>query len=115
MDSRASQLQAGDEVPTAPTPDASLPLDASLLSIVAHLDGLDLDGLRRQWRTHLGGEPPAHLSRWLLMKVVVYRLQSEAFGDSSMIDPKEALRSGKRIPSALLSTAARPRRERASV
>jgi hypothetical protein len=31
----------------APTPGASLPLDASLLSIVANLEGLDLDGLRR--------------------------------------------------------------------
>jgi hypothetical protein len=47
----------------APTPGASLPLDASVLLIVANLEGLDLDGLRRQWRAHLGGEPPAHLSR----------------------------------------------------
>jgi hypothetical protein len=60
---------------------ASLPLDASLLSIVANLEGLDLDRLRRQWRAHLGGEAPAHLSRWLLMKVLAYRLQSDAFGD----------------------------------
>jgi hypothetical protein len=65
----------------AATPGASLPLDASVLSIVANLEGLDLDGLRRQWRAHLGGEPPAHLSRWLLMKVLAYRLQSDAFGD----------------------------------
>jgi hypothetical protein len=28
-----------------------------------------------------GGEPPSHLPRWLLMKVLAYRLQSEAFGD----------------------------------
>jgi hypothetical protein len=39
-----------------------LPLDASPLSIVASLEDLDLDGLRRQWRAHLGGEAPAHLS-----------------------------------------------------
>ena len=43
------------------TMDASLPLDASVLSIVAGLEGHDLDGLRRRWRAHLGGEPPAHL------------------------------------------------------
>jgi Protein of unknown function (DUF2924) len=67
--------------PTAPTPAASLPLDASVLSIVANLEGLDPNGLRHQWRTHLGGEAPAHLSRWLLMKVLAYRLQSDAFGD----------------------------------
>ena len=76
----ADSWQAGKQ-PTAPTPGASLPLDASVLSIVANLEGLDLDGLRRQWRAHLGGEAPAHLSRWLLMKVVAYRLQSDAFGD----------------------------------
>ena len=42
--------------PVAATPGASLPLDASVLSIVANLEGLDLNGLRRQWRAHLGGE-----------------------------------------------------------
>jgi hypothetical protein len=78
----------------APTSGALLPLDASLLSIVANLEGLDLNGLRRQWRTHLGGETPAHLSRWLLMKVLAYRLQSDAFGglDKSI---RRILRSGK--------------------
>ena len=55
--------------------------DASVLSIVANLEGLDLNGLRRQWRAHLGGEPPTHPPRWLLMKVLAYRLQSDAFGD----------------------------------
>jgi hypothetical protein len=78
----------------APTPDASLPLDASALSIVANLEGLDLNGLRRQWRSHLGGEAPAHLPRWLLMRGLAYRLQSDAFGglDKSI---RRILRSGK--------------------
>jgi hypothetical protein len=80
--------------PTAPTSGASLPLDASVLSIVANLEGLDLDGLRRQWRAHLGGEAPAHLSRWLLMKVLAYRLQSDAFGDLDK-SIRRILRSGK--------------------
>jgi hypothetical protein len=78
----------------AATPGASLPLDASLSSIVANLEGLDLDGLRRQWRAHLGGEAPAHLSRWLLMKVLAYRLQSDAFGDLDK-SIRRILRSGK--------------------
>jgi len=80
--------------PTAATPGASLPLDASVLSIVANLEGLDLNGLRRQWRAHLGGEAPAHLSRWLLMKVLAYRLQSDAFGDFDK-SIRRILRSGK--------------------
>ena len=90
---RANSGQAAKQ-PTAPTPGASLPLDASLLSIVANLEGLDLDGLRRQWRAHLGGGAPAHFPRWLLMKVLAYRLQSDAFGglDKSI---RRILRSGK--------------------
>ena len=61
-------------------PQVSLPLDASVFSIVAGLEGHDLNGLRRHWRAHLGGEPPAHLQRWLLMRVLAYRLQADAFG-----------------------------------
>jgi Protein of unknown function (DUF2924) len=80
--------------PMAPTSSALLPLDASVLSIVAKLEGLDLNGLRRQWRAHLGGEAPAHLSRWLLMKVLAYRLQSDAFGDFDK-SIRRILRSGK--------------------
>jgi hypothetical protein len=80
--------------PAAPTPGAALPLDASVLSIVANLEGLDLNGLRRQWRAHLGGEPPAHLQRWLLMRVLAYRLQSDAFGDLDK-SIRRILRSGE--------------------
>ena len=78
----------------AAAPGASSSLDASVLSIVANLEGLDLNGLRRQWRAHLGGEPPAHLPRWLLMRVLAHRLQSDAFGgpDKSM---RRILRFGK--------------------
>jgi hypothetical protein len=64
----------------ATTSDASPPLDAGVLLIVADLEGHDLNGLRRRWRDHLGGEPLTHLPRWLLMRVLAYRLQSDAFG-----------------------------------
>ena len=37
-----------------------------------------VEGLRRQWRNHLGGEAPAHLPRWLLVKVLGHRLQVAA-------------------------------------
>ena len=88
--------------------------DASVLSIVANLEGLDLNGLRRQWRAHLGSDAPAHLPRWLLMKVLAYRLQADAFGDlTNRSEGSFAL--GKRVASALLSTAAPPRRARAWV
>jgi DUF2924 family protein len=90
---RANSGQAAKH-PVAATPGASLPLDASLLSIIANLEGLDLNGLGRQWRAHLGGEPPAHLSRWLLMKVLAYRQQADALGDLDK-SIRRILRSGK--------------------
>jgi hypothetical protein len=74
----ASRQMAKQTATTAPK--ASLPLGASVLLIVGGLEGHDLNGLRRQWRAHLGGEPPAHLTRWLLMRVLAYRLQADAFG-----------------------------------
>ena len=95
----ASSRQAARQ-PAKTAPEASLPLDASALSIVAGLEGHDLNGLRRQWRAHLGGEPPAHLPRWLLMRVLAYRLQADAFGglDKSI---QRMLRSGKEQDAAV--------------
>jgi Protein of unknown function (DUF2924) len=69
-------------------------MEALAHSNVSGLEGHDLNGLPRQWRAHLGGEPPTHLPRWLLMKVLAYRLQVDAFGglDRSI---ERMLRSGK--------------------
>jgi hypothetical protein len=69
--------------PMAATSGVSLPRNISVLSIVGDLEGRDLNGLRRQWRAHLGGEAPAHLPRWPLMRVLAHRLQSDAFGSIS--------------------------------
>jgi Protein of unknown function (DUF2924) len=49
---------------------------------------LDTNGLCLQWRNHLGGTPPAHLPRWLLMRILAYRIQATAQGGLD----KEALR-----------------------
>ena len=48
--------------------------------MIAALVELDANGLCLQWRNHLGGTPPAHLPRWLLMKILAYRIQATAFG-----------------------------------
>jgi hypothetical protein len=69
------------EHPASASPDALLSADASLAAVLAGLEGLELEGLRRQWRNHLGGEAPAHLPRWLLQRVLGHRLQVAAFGD----------------------------------
>jgi DUF2924 family protein len=67
---------------------ASLSLPASssgkvetLDATIAGLADLDADQLRLQWRNHLGGTAPAHLPRWLLLRVLAYRRQADALGD----------------------------------
>ena len=61
--------------------DALPSLDASLPRVLADLEGLGIEGLRRQWRNHLGGEAPVHLPRWLFLRVLGYRLQAAVLGD----------------------------------
>jgi hypothetical protein len=53
----------------------------ALNALVAKLSDLDSDQLRLQWQNHLGGIAPAHLPRWLLMRVLAYRIQAAAFKD----------------------------------
>src|SRR5271155_2746960 len=61
---------------------ASSPSEAETLdAMIAGLIDLDTDQLRLQWRNHLGGTAPAHLPRWLLLRVLAYRLQAAALGD----------------------------------
>jgi Protein of unknown function (DUF2924) len=61
----------------------------TLDAVVAALAHLDADQLCLQWRNHLGGTPPAHLPRWLLLRVLAYRLQAIELGDLD----KAAMRS----------------------
>jgi hypothetical protein len=69
------------ERPARAVAGAALSLNASLSAIVAALEGHDFAGLHRQWRNHLGGQAPAHLPRWLLLRMLAHRLQIEAYGD----------------------------------
>jgi hypothetical protein len=48
---------------------------------IAHLRGLDLDGLRTRWRTATGRAAPAHLPKTLLLRLLAYRMQAEVLGD----------------------------------
>ena len=52
----------------------------SVEDVIAGLADLDAKGLRLQWRNHLGGTPPAHLPRWLLLRVMAYQFQVAAVG-----------------------------------
>jgi hypothetical protein len=63
------------------------PRAAALESEIAHLRGLDLDGLRARWRSLTGRAAPAHVPKTLLVQVLAYRLQAAALGD---LDPRTA-------------------------
>ena len=66
------------------TPD---PRTAGLAQEIAHLRGLDREGLRARWRSLTGRAAPAHLPRTLLLRVLAYRIQAAALGD---LDPASA-------------------------
>ncbi len=76
----AMRRHSGDvgevSLPWAPRSDNA----GSVEDVIAGLADLDANGLRLQWRNHLGGTPPAHLPRWLLLRVLAYQIQVAALG-----------------------------------
>jgi hypothetical protein len=50
---------------------------------IARLRSLDLDGLRQAWRAVFGKPAMPHIPKYILLRVLAYRLQAEAFGDLS--------------------------------
>src|SRR5829696_6760075 len=48
---------------------------------IARLGALDLDALRRRWRKLFRASAPAHLTRHLLLRIIAYRIQANAYGD----------------------------------
>ena len=74
---RRPPLQSPANAIGADVPSTTTGLEAEL----AELERLSLDDLRLRWRNNWGRLAPAHLSRGLLLRVMAYRLQAEAFGD----------------------------------
>jgi hypothetical protein len=54
---------------------------ASIEDEIARLRELDLKGLRVRWRNVFGKPAPEHLTRYLLFRIIAYRLQVDRFGD----------------------------------
>ncbi len=54
---------------------------ARLSEEVAALAALDLDALRGRWRKAFRAPAPAHLPRYLLLRIIAYRVQANALGD----------------------------------
>jgi hypothetical protein len=69
------------EPATAPVSDETHTIGTGLEAELVELERLSLDDLRLRWRNNWGRLAPAHLSRGLLLRVMTYRLQAEAFGD----------------------------------
>ena len=55
--------------------------EMSLENQIAHLRGLDLKGLRAQWRSAFKRQAPVHLPRHLLFGILAYRIQTDRLGD----------------------------------
>jgi hypothetical protein len=63
---------------------SSAETEESLVALVGAIVDLDLAGLRLCWRNHVGGTSPTHLPKWLLARLLAYRVQAAALGD---LDP----------------------------
>ena len=48
---------------------------------IARLRDLDVGGLRHCWRAIFGRQPPPHLPRHILFRMLAYRLQADCLGD----------------------------------
>ena len=62
-------------------PAAPEPIVGQLQSKIAALRELDTEGLRARWRKLLRTPAPCHLSKYLLFRILAYRLQANALGD----------------------------------
>jgi hypothetical protein len=78
MTARRHSEGVGETRPSAAPSSSEAP---SLDAIIKNLADLDVVQLRLQWRNHLGGSAPAHLPRWLLMRVLAHRIQTRALGE----------------------------------
>jgi hypothetical protein len=48
---------------------------------IAHLRDLDPTGLKTSWQNQFGRTAPKHISRYLLFRVLAYKVQADQFGD----------------------------------
>jgi hypothetical protein len=48
---------------------------------IALLHDLDLKGLRTRWQNQFGRAAPEHLTRYLLFRILAYRIQADRLGD----------------------------------
>ena len=72
---------------------SSAETEESLAALVGEIVALDLAGLRLCWRNQVGGTSPAHLPKWLLARLLAYRVQAAALGDLDLATLRRIRRS----------------------
>jgi hypothetical protein len=82
--------------------------ETSVEEEIAHLQGLDLKGLRARWQSVSQRPAPDHLPRHLLFAIIAYRIQADRFGDldhetRQLLDRTGAKESGAAMSARLVS------------
>jgi len=82
--------------------------EAPVASEIAHLRGLDLQGLRARWQSVFQRPAPTHLGRHLLFSIIAYQIQADRFGDldhetRKLLDQTGAVESGSAMPGRLIT------------
>ena len=75
---------------------------------IAHLRGLDLNGLRTRWQSVFQKSSPAHLPRHLLFAIIAYRIQADRCGDldhetKQVLDRTDSKDTGAAMSARLVS------------
>ena len=75
---------------------------------IAHLRGLDLNGLRSRWQSVFQRSPPDHLPRHLVFAIIAYRIQTDRLGDldhetRQVLDRTDAKDTGAKMSARLVS------------
>jgi hypothetical protein len=82
--------------------------ETSVEEEIAHLQGLDLKGLRARWQSVSQRPAPDHLPRHLLFAIIAYRIQADRFGDldhetRQLLDRTGAMETGTAMSARLVS------------
>jgi hypothetical protein len=75
---------------------------------IAHLRGLDLQGLRARWQSVFQRLPSPHLGRHLLFSIIAYQIQADRFGEldhetRKLLDRTETVKSDSATPARLVA------------
>jgi Protein of unknown function (DUF2924) len=71
----------GNEAPAGARAPVDQARERKLEAELSALPTVDIDGLRLRWRKLFRKAAPTHLPRYLLFRIITYRLQADVYGD----------------------------------